>query len=132
LELGQPIDYRYAVETNHNTLVDVAAYNKMVSAQGFDHYCGTGNCDTPPLLVSGYAPIYPPQLVESWVTGSATVVFVIDVTGDVVDPRIESATRPEFAHASLMAVQTWKFRPASLEGKPVKMTSRQQFPFALR
>ena len=127
-----PIDYRYAVQTPNGTPVDVAAYNKMVAAQGFDYYCGTGTCDQTPLLITGYAPVYPPELLASEITGSATVVFIIDETGGVADARIESATRQEFADSSLTAIKSWKFRPASLAGKPVRMASRQQFPFALR
>lgn len=112
--------------------MDVSAYNKMIAAQGVGYYCGTGNCDSTPLLISGSAPVYPPELISSGITGNATVVFVIGENGSVTDAYVESATHPEFADSSLAAVKTWKFRPASLKGKPVKNTSRQQFPFALR
>ena len=131
-EVAIPIDYGYVVKTQNGTPVDVATYNKMIAAQGFDYYCGTGQCDQTPLLIFGYAPIYPPELIASDVTGSATVVFIIDETGSVADARVESATRREFADSSLTAIRTWRFRPASLDGKPVKMSSRQHFPFALR
>ena len=112
--------------------MDVSAYNKMIAAQGVGYYCGTGNCDSTPLLISGSAPVYPPELISAGITGNATVVFVIGENGSVTGAYVESATHPEFADSSLAAVKTWQFRPASLKGKPVKNTSRQQFPFALR
>ena len=127
-----PIDYRFAVETPDSTPVDTAAYNKMIVAQGFDYYCGSGKCDKVPALVSGYAPIYPPGLRASSIVGSATVIFNINEQGNVVEQRVESATHSEFADAALRAVATWKFRPASLKGTPVRLNSRQQFPFDLR
>ena len=127
-----PIDYRFAVKTATSTPVDAAAYNKMIAAQGFDYYCRTGKCDKVPALVSGYAPIYPPGLQTSGIVGSATVVFKINEHGNVVEQRVESATHSEFADAALRAIATWKFKPASLQGKPVSLSSRQQFPFDLR
>lgn len=131
-EAAHAIDYGNALEAESSTAVDVTAYNKIIAAQGVDYYCGAGTCDTTPLLISGYAPVYPPALIASGITGSATVVFTIDENGNVVDARIESATQQEFADSSLIAVKTWRFRPASLGGKPVRNTSRQQFPFSLR
>ena len=131
-DTAKPIDYRYAVETPNSAPVDAASYNRMIASQGHDHYCGTGRCDQPPQLVSGNAPLYPAALQSAGITGSATIIFMIDEQGNVVDARVESATRPEFSAASIGAVQTWKFKPASLRGKPVRMSSRQQFPFDLR
>lgn len=127
-----PVDKQFAVDTTNGTPVDVRAYNRMIAAQGHAHYCGTGQCDSLPQLISGYAPRYPRELISSGVTGHASIVFTIDEHGSVVDPRVESATRPEFADASLHAIRSWRFKPATLKGEPVRLISRQQFPFELR
>ncbi len=131
LGMSSNIDYNFAVETPDNTPVDATVYNSMIAAQGHDHYCGTGNCDKAPELVSGYAPTYPPGLLVAGVTGDATVIFTVDEGGSVVETSIESSTRPEFADAVLSAIRTWQFKPAMLRGKPVRFRSRQQFPFEL-
>ncbi|SEL14028.1 TonB family C-terminal domain-containing protein [Pseudoxanthomonas sp. GM95] len=129
---AMPVDYRFSVETPNGTPVDVAVYNKMMEAQGLEHYCDSGRCDRLPELLAGEAPVYPLELIGFDVTGQATVVFTIDESGSVVDPVVESATNLAFSEASLRAIRTWKFRPASLEGKPVRQSSRQQFPFELQ
>ncbi|KRG62939.1 hypothetical protein ABB26_14800 [Stenotrophomonas humi] len=122
----------YEIAVPNGTPVNAGAYNQMIVAQGHEHYCGSGKCDRLPELVSGSAPTYPPELIAADITGSATLVFTIDEQGSVVDARVESATRPEFSDASLEAVRTWKFTPATLSGKPIRMETRQQFPFELR
>ena len=121
-----------SVETPDGTLVDAEAYNAIVASQGLAHYCGRGKCDSLPQLVKGYAPVYPTQLQSKGTTGHATIVFIIDVSGRVVEPRVESATAPEFSGAAIAALSSWVFRPATLRGKPVEMISRQIFPFELR
>lgn len=129
---SQSIDYTYAIQNQNGTPIDTAAYNQMIAAQGFGYYCKSSRCDTLPKLISGYTPDYPPTLQAAGITGNATIVFTIDELGFIVDPRVESATRPEFSEAAIRAIQTWKFKPASLSGKPVRLSSRQQFPFDLR
>src|SRR3546814_9279922 len=34
-----------------NSAIDVAAYNLEIKRQGIDYYCGSGNCDTLPVLL---------------------------------------------------------------------------------
>lgn len=112
--------------------VSSSAYNAEISAQGLRHYCGSGRCDTPPTLVRVSAPRYPSRELQEGIEGSASVIFDIDTTGQVINARIESATTPAFGEAALETVSDWKYRPAMLDGKPVAMKSlRQLFPFQL-
>ncbi len=120
------------VETPNSTAIDAAAYNRIIQAQGPGYYCASGACDEPPAMIAGYAPVYPPELVAAGITGMATIVFTIDEQGRVTDSRVESATRPEFSEASIQALSTWRFKPATRGGAAVRMVSRQQFPFELR
>src|SRR3546814_6461437 len=48
-----------------NSAVDVAAYNLEIKRQGINYYCGSGNCDTLPVLLRAYAPIYPQVELEA-------------------------------------------------------------------
>src|SRR3546814_1676455 len=52
-----------------NSAIDVAAYNLEIKRQGIDYYCGSGNCDTLPVLLRAYAPIYPQAEREAGVNG---------------------------------------------------------------
>ena len=124
-----PIDRSREVVTEAGTPVDIATHNRNSSGLFF---CGKEVCDKRPELIFGFAPPYPQQLAKSRVTGHATIVFTVDEQGGVVDPYVESGTRLEFAEASLRAIQTWRFKPASLRGEAFRVTMRQQFPFDLR
>ncbi|MCL4182379.1 MAG: energy transducer TonB [Burkholderiaceae bacterium] len=124
--------YPHAVPAASGTLMNAAAYNKEISLQGLSYYCANNECNELPRLITGYAPVYPPALRSAGITGQATIVFTIDEQGSVIDPRVESATATEFSDASIQALRTWRFAPAALNGKPVRITPHQLFPFELR
>ena len=106
------------------------AYNRAIAQQGEAHYCGRGNCDTPPLLIHATAPRYPASALAKGRLGLVSVLFDIEPSGEVSNSRIESATSQDFAEAALQAVKTWRFKPAMLNGQPVKMFDmRQKIPF---
>jgi TonB family protein len=53
--------------------------------------------------------------------GEAMVVLevAIDVDGVVRQPRITSSPAPTVSYAALEAVKQWRFRPGTMDGKPV-------------
>lgn len=112
--------------------VDVSAYNAEIQKQGLSHHCPDGMCDTLPALLVAYAPAYPEAALREGVSGEATIVFVVDESGDPTNFKVESSSAPEFAEAAIHALQRWRFRPSTLNGKPVRVSSRQQFPFVAR
>src|SRR3546814_11524902 len=71
-----------------NSAIDVAAYNLEIKRQGIDYYCGSGNCDTLPVLLRAYAPIYPQAEREAGVNGRATIVFDVLKDGTLAN-RLE-------------------------------------------
>ena len=109
--------------------IDVHAYNAQIRKQGMPHYCPDGMCDTLPVLLAGDAPAYPEQALREGVSGEATIVFVIDESGTPTGFAIESASLPGFAEAAIEALKHWRFTPSTRNGKPVRVRSRQQFPF---
>lgn len=109
--------------------VDVSAYNAEIRRQGLRHHCPDGMCDTLPELVVGYAPMYPEGALYAGVSGEATIVFVVDERGVPTNLQVESSTAPEFSSAAIAALEKWRFRPSSLDGEPIRVSSRQQFPF---
>ena len=76
--------------------------------------------DKAPTVISSVSPTYPRELLRGRVEGSVVLLFVVDESGRVEDPRIENSTHPAFEQPALDAVRRWKFRPGSKEGTSVK------------
>ncbi len=78
-----------------------------------------------PLLTG--APVYPFDLLMKDVPGKATVTFAIDPEGQPHVVKVENATLPEFGAAAAAMVATWRFKPATKDGKPCwALLSREQ------
>lgn len=85
--------------------------------------------DKPPVPISQPSPRYPRDLKKQGIGGSAVVVFILGEDGRVVDPRVESATHPEFEKSALNAIKRWRFKPGMKSGKAVRSNVRQPFTF---
>jgi periplasmic protein TonB len=72
-----------------------------------------------PEAVSQAAPVYPAELRKAKIEGAVTLVFVLDETGRVTEPRVENSSRPEFEKPALDAIRKWHFRPGMKAGKAV-------------
>jgi len=80
-----------------------------------------------PKLWAGFPPRYPDILLQSKITGEATVLFRITRDGFVRDPVLKSATQPAFGEAALAAVKKWRFLPKMEQGEAVE--TMVEFPF---
>ena len=120
------------VATPANSIIDSTAYNREIRRQGMDYYCGSGSCDTLPVLLRAYAPIYPQVQLNAGINGNATIVFDVLEDGTLANFKVESASADPFANAAIEALKLWRFTPPTLNGKPVKTSSRQSFPFVAR
>lgn len=78
-----------------------------------------GQLDRPPTERFKSAPTYPPDLRRQGVSGSAEVLIVLDVDGNVVEATARRATHPSFGNAAVAAVRQWKFKAGMKDGKPV-------------
>lgn len=66
---------------------------------------------------------YPPTLREAGVSGRATLQFIVNTDGQV-DPasiRLVDATHEQLGEASIRAVERFRFRPARVNGTPVRV-----------
>jgi TonB family protein len=75
---------------------------------------------------------YPERLRKKSVEGKATVVFVVDSSGVLVNPQIEYATDTSFASALLEAVRTWRIAPGQRGGVPANCCKKLTIDFMLR
>jgi protein TonB len=87
--------------------------------------------DQTPRPIFQAPPTYPLELRRRKVEGSVYVLFVVDETGRVVNPRVEKSTRPEFDAPALEAVRQWKFEPGSRNGQKVRFRMRVPLRFAI-
>lgn len=87
--------------------------------------------DRPPELIAAVSPVYPHALRKARVEGTVTILFVLDETGQVEEPRVETASRTEFERPALEAVRRWKFKPGQKEGQAVKTYMRLPLRFKM-
>jgi protein TonB len=65
-------------------------------------------------------PVYPSLARSQHISGDVNVDALIDVNGRVTSMKVISG--PALLHqAAMEALRQWKYRPATLDGKPVPM-----------
>ncbi len=69
-------------------------------------------------------PKYSEAMKKAKYRGDVTVEGVITQAGDVIDIKVEQPADPEAAQAALAAVSQYRFKPPTLDGKPVAMRLR--------
>lgn len=74
-----------------------------------------------PEKIAGDAPVATDVALKAGLWGDVTVDALIDEKGNVVDAQIVKGLPMGLDQQALNAVRTWKFKPATLEGKPVKV-----------
>jgi TonB family protein len=76
------------------------------------------------------APVYPGEMRGKKLEGIVTVIFVVDASGKVSTPRVETSSHPAFERPALDAIKQWKFEPAVKGGQRVgcKMRVPIRFP----
>jgi protein TonB len=85
--------------------------------------------DQKPRAVYQAAPLYPGEMRGKKVEGCVTLLFVVDATGKVRNPRVEKSTHPVFEKPALDAVKQWKFEPAVKGGQRVGCKMRLPMRF---
>lgn len=86
----------------------------------------------PATFIEGDELVYPPVAESQELEGWVQVSFVISEDGDVLEPMIEdSSGRIDFEEESLRVIRSRKYKPATLNGRPVEQAERRAlFVFA--
>jgi TonB family protein len=84
-------------------------------------------------LIAGYAltkapPIYPPMAMQMKASGAVQVAIIISENGRVIEAKAVSG-HPALRSAAEEAARKWVFRPASLDGKPMRQQDVLSFTF---
>ncbi len=81
-------------------------------------------------LIEDPQPIYPDEAKKQKIEGMVTVGIVIDEDGKVISAKASSG--PELLHgAAKDAAFKARFKPTTLNGKPVKVTGAMTYNFVL-
>ena len=76
---------------------------------------------TRPIKTRGEAPKYPKALRSVCTEGVVVLESGIDETGKVFRPQVLESPSPLLTLAMLEALRSWRFKPATTEGKPVQV-----------
>jgi protein TonB len=74
-----------------------------------------------PEIISQVKPVYTELARRARVTGTVIVEAIIDQQGNVTNARVLKGLPMGLDRAAVEAVQKWRFKPALLAGKPVKV-----------
>ena len=100
-----------------------------VLEEKLDEAFGMAEIDQKPRAVFQSAPLYPSELRGKKVEGVVTLIFVVDASGKVSQPRVEKSTHPAFEKPAIDAVKQWKFEPAVKAGQRVGCRMRLPIRF---
>ena len=99
---------------------------------------------TVPKQIGGNPPVYPPELRSRNITGKVKVRLTIYKDGTVKaakvlakensaeDPELNDKANKLLLKAVAAAVQTWKFKPSTVQGKPISVYLTVTIPFTLK
>lgn len=96
----------------------------------FESAFSMSEIDQRPRAVFQVSPNYPAELRGKDVHGVVTLIFIVDASGRVVNPKVEKSTNPLFEKPALEAVRQWKFEAAVKGGARVDSRSRVSIRFA--
>jgi TonB family protein len=88
--------------------------------------------DQRPRPIQQVAGTFPQEMRSKSVEGVVTMIFIVDETGRVVNPRVEKSSHPAFEAPALEALRQWKFEPAVKSGKRVSCRMRVPMRFQPR
>lgn len=98
--------------------------------QNLDDAFSMSEIDQKPRAIFQSAPVYPSGMKS--VEGVVQVIFIVDASGKVSNPRIEKSTHKEFEKPAIDAVKQWKFEPAVRGGQRVPCKMRVPIRFQPR
>jgi TonB family protein len=84
-----------------------------------------------PVLIEKVSPKYPEDARKEKVEGNVLIETSIGADGKVLEAKSVESPDPRLAQAAVEAVKQWKFKPATLKGKPVRAKMTITIRFAL-
>lgn len=92
-----------------------------------------GDLDSPPTPVNKMPPTYPSSLLSKGVGGRVLITCAVDATGRVTGTSIkQSSGHPDLDKAAIVALNKWKFKPATKGGRKIKASCIVPFNFEVK
>jgi TonB family protein len=85
-----------------------------------------------PRLAAAASLEFPRELRRRKAHGEIVLLLELSERGEVLDARVDSSTLPRFDDFVVGAVRTWRFTPASRQGRPVQVQARLAIPITIR
>jgi TonB family protein len=73
----------------------------------------------PPRIIHQTEPTYTERARGKKIQGSVVISFIVTTTGDVMEPKVTAGLDDDLDKQALAAVRTWKFQPATKDGKAI-------------
>lgn len=107
--------------------------NKFVKTkdEGMDKIFSMSELDQGPRVVFQSPPQYPFDLQRKKIEGKVFVLFIVDESGRVKDPKVQRSDHPDFNKPALDAIKRWKFEPGMRSGKKVASKMKVPIRFSL-
>lgn len=80
---------------------------------------------------SGATPEYPAEAREKKIEGKVTLALTINAEGEPEDIRAVESPSPLLTDSAIKAVQTWRWEPYELDGKPVPVDTTVNVTYSL-
>ena len=101
-----------------NTLALLSIIGCLAAAPAFAEEEATTKFDRPPMPLKTPPPNYPDSMKGTG--GMVSLVVIINSDGTVAEARVTKSSDVAFEAPSLEAISKWKFKPAEVNGQPVK------------
>jgi TonB family protein len=85
-----------------------------------------------PVLLVKVDPSYPPAARRAGLGGRVTLRAVVSVDGSVESVEVVTSTNSLFDDAAVEAVRRWRYRPALMGGRPVRVYFSVTVDFLVR
>ena len=85
----------------------------------------------PPRVIKKTQPTYPQEARRAGVSGEVIVSLVVTKTGEISKVTILESPDEMLSKATLDAIESWEFEPATLKGEPVEVEHKVTVRFRL-
>lgn len=109
------------------SLLFFGAASAVGNSNETDHKKSPDHDKVGPITAKAERPVLPKNLLKPGESAEIVICAAIDEDGDLVNTRTVSTTHKELEKIVMESLEKWEFRPAMLNGKPVK--SRVDIPF---
>ena len=111
--------------------VMVLAQESPDKSSGAVYEVGLGSDVTPPKPIYKPDPTYVDKARREKLNGVVVIAMIVTAEGRVRDVKVIKSLDPGLDKQAIAAVRTWKFEPATKDGKPVAVHLKTEVDFRL-